>query len=237
MSEEDHRRVRDLLAEYALGLLDDPRRTSVAAHLDGCAACRAELDFVAPAAALLPLADPHRVADRPVPPPDLGDRILAAVRDERRAPEPGGPGESGEPRAPRAPRARGPRALVCACATALLLGLGMGAGVGYAAFAPDPVPLEDVATMVHDGRIEAEADLVPHTWGVEIRLTGSGFAEGRTYRATLYDEDGRAHPAGEFVGVGGRPMVCSLNSALARESAVGFEITDARGTPVITSSF
>jgi len=228
MNGEDHRRVLDLLGEYALGLLDDQRRTLVTAHLAGCAECRAELDFIEPAAALLPLADPYRVAEHPAPPPGLEDRILAAVRDEQVPPE---------PPSSRAPRTHGPRALASTCVATLLLGMGMGAGVGYAAFAPAPVPLEDVATTVHDGRVDAEGDLVPHAWGVEIRLTGSGFEEGETYRATLFDEDGGAHPAGEFVGVGIRPMVCSLNSALPRESAVGFEITDARGIPVVTSSF
>ncbi|XKK41848.1 zf-HC2 domain-containing protein [Nocardiopsis sp. ARC36] len=219
MSGDAHRRVHDLLGAYALGLLDDQQRTSVAAHLDGCAECRAELDFVEPAAAFLPLADPRRVTEHPAPPPDLGDRILAAIRDEG------------------APRARGPRTLVAACAASLVLGLGMGAGAGYAAFAPDPVPLEGVATAVHDSRVDAEADLVPHTWGVEIRLTGTGFEKGETYRATVFDENGGSHPAGEFVGVGADPMVCSLNSALSREAAVGFEITDGRGSPVVSSSF
>lgn len=221
MSRDSHRGVRDLLGAYALDMLEPDQRAAVSAHLDGCAECRAELDFVAPAAELLPLADPDRVSELPSPPPELGERILAGVRAER------------------APRVRAGRArqLVAACVVALLVGVGAGVAAGHAAFAPDPVPLESVATTVHDGGVDAEAELIPHTWGVEIRLTGTGFEEGRTYRATLFDEEGAEHPAGEFVGVGGDPMVCNLNSALLREEAVGFEITDESGEPVVSSSF
>jgi hypothetical protein len=213
--------VRDLLGAYALDMLEPDRRSAVSSHLDGCAECRAELDFIAPAAELLHLADPDRASELPAPPPELGERILAGVRTEH---------------APRV-RARRTRQPVAACVVALLVGIGAGVAAGHTAFAPDPLPLENVATTVHEGGVDADAELIPHTWGVEIRLTGSGFEEGQTYRATLFDEEGVEHSAGEFVGVGGDPMVCNLNSALLREDAVGFEITDESGDPVVSSSF
>lgn len=221
MSAESHRDVRDLLGAYALDMLEPGRRAAVSAHLDGCAACRAELDFVAPAVEILPLADPDRVSALPVPPPELGERILAGVRGQ------------GPPRG----RAWRIRRTVAACVAVLLVGFGAGAAAGHAAFAPGPVPLEGVATTVHGGGMTAEADLVPHTWGVEIRLTGTGFTAGRTFRATLFDEAGTAYPAGEFVGVGEERMVCNLNSSLLRQDAVGFEITDESGEAVVSSSF
>ncbi|WP_049572385.1 anti-sigma factor [Nocardiopsis sp. SBT366] len=221
MNGDSHRGVRDLLGAYALDMLGPDQRAAVSAHLDGCAECRAELDFVAPAAELLPLADPDRLSELPAPPPELGERIVAGVRAEH------------------VPHARGRRArrLLAACAVTLLVGVGAGVVAGHAFFAPEPVPLEGVATTVHEAGVDAEAELIPHTWGVEIRLTGTGFEEGRTYRATLLDATGGEHPAGEFVGVGADPMVCNLNSALLREDAVGFEITDEGGDPVVSSSF
>jgi hypothetical protein len=221
MSRDSHRGVRELLGAYVLEMLEPDQRTAVSAHLDGCAECRAELDFVAPAAELLPLATPDRVSEYPAPPPELGERILAGVRAER---------------APSV-RARRARQLVASYVVAVLMGVGAGVAAAHAAFAPEQAPLEGVATNVHDGRVDAEAELIPHTWGVEIRLTGAGFEEGRTYQATLFDAQGAAHPAGEFVGVGGEPMVCNLNSALLRDDAVGFEITDESGEPVVSSSF
>lgn len=224
MSNDSHREVRNLLGAYALGMLDDGSRAFVDSHLDGCADCRAEVEFIEPAAAALPLADPDRVAAQPAPPPELGERILAAARDEP------------SPRK-RWLRERGTRYTLIASAVALVLGIGVGAAAGYTAFAPDPVPLESVATDVHDERVDADAELIPHTWGVEIRLTGSGFEEGETYRATLFDDEGNLYPAGEFVGVGAEPMVCNLNSSLLRDDAVGFEITDDGGSTVMTSSF
>ena len=40
MTEDDHRRLRELLGSYALGHLDGDEEASVRAHLDGCPACR-----------------------------------------------------------------------------------------------------------------------------------------------------------------------------------------------------
>lgn len=219
MSKDPHREVHDLLGAYALGMLDDADKATVVSHLDGCAECQEELDFIGPAAAALPLADPARVAAQPAPPQELGDRVLSAIRAER----------------PQ--RRTTARMLVAACLVALFVGAGAGVAGGYAAFAPEPPPLEPVAVTIQDDHVEADAELIPHTWGMEIRLTGEGFASGETYRASVIDETGGAHPAGEFIGVGADPMVCNLNSALLREDAVGFEIIGEDGDAVITSSF
>jgi len=50
--------VRDKLAEYQLGGLEQDERAAVAAHLSGCAACRAELEALSRLDALLPAMEP-----------------------------------------------------------------------------------------------------------------------------------------------------------------------------------
>ena len=64
MTTDDHRDWRLLLGAYALGDLSADERASVAAHIEGCPECRAELHELEGVAALLPLADPARIEQR-----------------------------------------------------------------------------------------------------------------------------------------------------------------------------
>jgi hypothetical protein len=79
--------------------------------------------------------------------------------------------------------------------------------------------------------------VVPHTWGMEVKLSGEGFTAGEIYRVSVTEADGDAVPAGEFLGVGPGRLDCNLNSSVLREDAVGFEVADADGAVVLTSSF
>jgi hypothetical protein len=103
---------------------------------------------------------------------------------------------------------------------------------------PDPVPLETVPVQVAaDTDIAATADLVAHTWGVEVKLSGEGFTAGEVYRVTITDENGGTVPAGEFLGVGPAQLDCNLNSSVLREDATGFTVLDAAGEVVLASRF
>ena len=61
MTADDHRDWRLSLGAYALGDLPADERAALAAHLEGCPECRAELRELEGVAALLPLADPARI--------------------------------------------------------------------------------------------------------------------------------------------------------------------------------
>ena len=78
-----HREMRELLGAYALGGLSKDAHAAVRAHVDGCPACRGELAEIAPLADALRLVDPDALSVVPVPPPDLGDRIVDRVLAER----------------------------------------------------------------------------------------------------------------------------------------------------------
>lgn len=75
--DRDHGSSRDLLGAYALGAVTPEERRAVAAHLEGCGACRTELTRLRAAVHALPLA----LRDRE-PPPALRDRIEAGVLSE-----------------------------------------------------------------------------------------------------------------------------------------------------------
>ncbi|MGW6445803.1 anti-sigma factor family protein [Lentzea sp. NPDC055074] len=98
------------------------------------------------------------------------------------------------------------------------------------------VPLEPVALVQAPG-VTAEAAIVPHTWGVEIKLDGHGFAAGQTYRVAVTGTDGGEVSAGSFLGTGANTMHCNLNSSVLRANASGFVVRDASGAITLSSTF
>ncbi|MEU4396798.1 hypothetical protein [Kribbella sp. NPDC023855] len=74
--------------------------------------------------------------------------------------------------------------------------------------------------------VQSTAQVVPHTWGMEIKLAGSGFDAGKRYYVIVVGVDGRVAQAGEFIGTGPKPMLCNLNSSVLRADAKFFEVLD-----------
>lgn len=85
MTAEGCRPWRELLGAHVLGHLATDERVALEAHVDGCAACRDELEELRPLARALPAADPVRLGTRPAPPADLADRVTTRIRDARKA--------------------------------------------------------------------------------------------------------------------------------------------------------
>ncbi|SFT65187.1 Putative zinc-finger [Geodermatophilus amargosae] len=226
----EHRELRELLGVAALGALEPAEHDRLQAHLDGCPSCRAELAELTPLAARLAAVDPDALDETPTPPPGLGAAVLARIAAEEQ--------RSGPPRHRATPLPRR-RALRPVLAAAAVVGVAAaGAAVGWLVRpVPDPPPLEPVSVQAVDPGVEARADLIPHTWGVEVRLTGTGFADGEVYRVAVTDDDGREVPAGEFLGIGNAELRCNLNSAVLRADAVGFEVVDDDGDVVVRSDF
>lgn len=73
--------IRDLLDAAALDALDEPDASAVAAHVEGCVACRAALDRAREAAAAIGLSAPLLRL-----PASGRERVLAGVRGERASP-------------------------------------------------------------------------------------------------------------------------------------------------------
>ncbi|MEJ7651094.1 MAG: zf-HC2 domain-containing protein [Nakamurella sp.] len=218
MNESTHRELRESLGWLAIGRVEDAERSRLEAHLDGCAACRAELADLVATTGRLALVDPDRLDDQPAPPADLGDRVITAAL------------RSGHPR-----RRTG---WLVAAAAAVVLALG---GLGGWLLRPVPqvatVPLEPVAVTSNDTAVRASAELIPHTWGVEIQLTATGFSAGERYTVEVVSADGTHPGAGAFIGVGERSMRCNLNSPVLRSDATGFRVLDDSGAVVVASSF
>lgn len=227
-----HQDLRTALGAYLLGGLSDDEARQVETHLASCATCRAELADLGPVAAWLEevRASGVDLAAPENPPADLGARILEVVAAEEDR-------EHSEQRRRFWLRSGTLAAVSGAAAAAVLV-------VGLAVTGPDPepvVPLEavpvEVTTAGDRAGVTADADLVNHTWGVEVKLRGTGFRTGARYAVVVVGTDGETHPAGEFVGVGATEMLCNLNSSVLRDQAAGFEVRDEAGAVVAASSF
>jgi hypothetical protein len=92
---------------------------------------------------------------------------------------------------------------------------------------------EPVASLASAAGLDVEAQLVDHTWGLEIELQGTGFQEGARYRVVVLDRSGQTYPSGEFVGVGEVEMDCALSSAVLRADAVAFRVVGSGGRTVV----
>ncbi len=219
MDSEEHRLIREMLGAYALGQLTGREETTVRWHVDSCLSCRTELATISPLAEPLKLVDLSHLSDVPSPPAHLDEAIVSRIRAERRPP------------AMRARRwAVG---LVAAALVAIAAG-----GVGYwVAPRPPALPLESVAVQQSAPGISSDVDVVPHTWGMEIKLTARGFERDKTYRVLVTDKKGNQVSAGEFIGTGGEEMRCNLNSSVLRANATGFQVFGPGDEIVLTSRF
>ena len=223
MNEHEHHDLRMSLGAYVLGQLSAAETTALESHLDTCPDCTAELAELTPAAAALGQLRGRPTPDKAlVPPADLGDRVVDAVT-------------SAAHRERRQTWLRAASLTAAAAVIAVVATLAAQSLIGSEQ--PARVPLEAVQVQTERPGLEATADLVNHTWGVEVKLHAAGFDRGGRYRVSVLGVDGKRFPAGEFVGIGDKDMECNLNSSVLRDQASGFEVRDAAGQVVVTSAF
>ena len=217
---EEHRYWREMIGAFVLGRLDEDKRAALQAHLDGCAECRAEVEELRPVAGALADAAPEHIDPEEFPPADLIDGVIAQVGRERQL------------QRRRQRRRWFGRSALAAAAAALFVAIGF--FVLPQILAPE-VPLEPVAFSEVAPGVEAEADLIAHTWGTETKLVASGLEDGQTYRVMLRGEDGARVPSGAFIGTGNEPVECNLNAALLREDATRLVVRTADGELVLSA--
>ena len=219
-----HRVQRESLGAYVLGHLPAEEAERVRVHLAQCDTCATELAELRPAAAALgaAMASGRTQVGSAGPSFDLAARIESSIRSEER-------------HVARSRTARtGAIAMLSAAAAAAVL------VVGLRLSAPEPAPaalLEAVSVVDQAAGVQATADLVDHTWGVEVKLLASGLRLGGRYAVTVMGEDGTSYPAGAFVGTGAKPVKCNLNAGVLRSDAAGFVVRDEDGSVVLRSTF
>jgi len=200
MKAEGCREWRERIGALLLGQLPEEERFATEAHLDGCPACRAEAEALAPVASLLGRADPDRLVPAPAPPPRLGDRIVGRIAVERRT-----------ERRRRTRLRLGLTAAAAAAAAAAVVTL-----VG----SDQSTPSETVAFRSLPRGASAEATLAPRPWGSEISVRVHGFRPGTLCQVWLRRFNGKRVPAGSFRYVyDGEGDHAGLSSAVAPDDA------------------
>lgn len=214
-----HEGLTALLGPAALGLLTSVEQQQLDRHLRTCAQCRSELtELLAVVDRLGELEDEPALLEDLQPSATRAEAVLAAVAAERTR------GRA---------RARRWQAVLAAAASVAVLTAGVVAATSMDSGGPR-VPLEAVVVQAPPG-VEASADLVPHTWGVEIKLAATGLAVGQPYTVQVLTATGQRIDAGAFLGTGERRLLCNLNASVLRADAVGFVVQDAGGDQVLTA--
>ena len=201
MRAEDCRQWRERIGALVLGQLSEDERFATEAHLEGCPACRAEAEALAPLASLLSRADPDRLTPAPAPPPRLGERIARRIAAERR---------SDTRRRTRLRLGLGAATATAAAAAAALILLG----------SSPSTPSQAVAFSSLPRGVSVEATLEPRPWGSDVSLQVRGFRPGTLCRVWLRRSDGKRVPAGSFRYVyDGESDEAALSSAVAPDDA------------------
>jgi hypothetical protein len=201
-----------LLGAYVLGALDDEERDRVDAHIEGCVACREELESLfAVRAQLARLSEADVVALDPAPaPPALRTRVLAAVRAQRR----------------RVVRRRLAAAVVLTAVVAAAVALALPAAEhGGQARA---VTATDAATGVR-----AAVAARPKAWGTELTLRLSGATPGERCRLIARARDGRHAVAATWWATYRGTAEVTGAAALPAEDLVALDVVTAAGRRLI----
>jgi Putative zinc-finger len=208
MKAEGCREWRERIGALVLGQLPEDEQFATEAHLDGCPACRAEAQALAPVASLLGRVDPDQLAPAPAPPRRLGERVLRLIAAERRA-----------KRRRRLRLRLGMAGATAAAAAAAVVVLVTMPG------SDEGTPSETVAFRSLPRDAFAEATLEPRPWGSEISVKVYGFRRGTLCQVWLRDSDGERVPAGSFRYVyQGEGEHLSSAVALGDAEAIGLRI-------------
>jgi hypothetical protein len=213
MSSEACRSMRELMGAYVLGSLEPDQRSALVAHLDGCPECRAEVAELATVARALPLADPLRSGERPLPPDHLEGALLDRIASER----------------VEARRSRFRRASVTGlAAVALVAAIVVVAGILDSS---QRISLDLAAA----GGAGGDAVLEYYRWGTQIELDIEGLPEEEVYGVWLESPTGDRVPAGTFWTPEEGGIEVTLTAAMNLKDCKGLGISDQDGETVMHS--
>jgi hypothetical protein len=199
------REWRGDIAALAIDRLAPDDRARVLAHVDSCADCRTELTMLEHLSRAMTHADATRLDHEPAPPPELRDRIMTRLSDERAVVR-------------RLARRRVGRVLAAVAAVVLLA---LGAGVmlrddGGNDRVPFAFALADTS---------GSFTLHRNSTGTSITFTHQGLDPQAVYWLWLTDSTGKRVAAGTFNGTED-PATVTMQAALPLDKVVRVWVTD-----------
>lgn len=223
-----------LSGAYAADALDDLERVRFERHLADCEDCRAEVESLREAVALLA----EDVAT--TPPPGLRDRVLAGIETVRPLP-PAVPGTTPTD-TPAARRARHWWPLLVAASVLAVLGVGLAAWQPWSTGAPTLTATErvlqaddaeEVTVSFDDGSSATLTRSVSEGRAVITTRDLASPPSGRVYELWLQDPEGEFSPAG-LMPVGADQTLL-LEGDASEAVAAGITIEPAGGSPQPTT--
>lgn len=196
MTTDGCRNWKEWLGAYALGQLPEQEKLALEAHLEGCAACRTEVDSLLAVSRLLPHADPEHFGPAPQPPAELGRRIAATIGSERRAKQ--------RQRRLRFGLGFGGAAAAAAAVLAIFV-LSGGESSG---------PERHVSFRSLPDGVKIGATLEPQAFGTEIHMYVKGISSGTLCQVYMRGPDGKDISAGTFRYRWGGDSAAVLSAAL-----------------------
>jgi anti-sigma-K factor RskA len=220
MPTEACRDWRGDLGLEALGALDEPARTALLAHLDGCVDCRRALDELRSVANALDLADLTRIGDGAdlAPPGELGDRILGRLQWERAAQK---------KRRRRWGYIASAIGTAAAVIVALVLALGSGGGGGAGGTV--------VALRSSEQGVRAQAVLYSQDTGTRVSLRVHGLDDHEFYWLWVTGSNGKRIAAGSFSPSKANENL-TMSAALSRGATKRVWVTD-EGNNVVLDGY
>lgn len=226
MSDDGHVAQERLIA-YALDELPVEEVRFVEVHVRTCRRCAEVVDDVRELTDRLAEGGDDLLEPAPPAPTAALDGVLAAVRASQ-APA----------AAPSPSTSRGRAGLVAVAASLLVVGAVLGGVVGRVTAPGEPTPpKETVVVAALAPGVQGQAQLVAHTWGVEVDLGVTGLRAGAPYTVVVLDSAGAVVGAGGLVGTGEVQASCSVTAPLLRNAATGFRVIDESGKDVLTARF
>lgn len=205
-----HADLRLALGAYVLGALEPAERAELAAHLEDCARCRAEVAEFAPLPGLLRRLTPDeaRTSAEPVPVGPLRGAVAVATRRRR------------------VRRWR----LVAVAATVAVVG-GIGAAV---VVEQDTGPAGETISATDPGTgVHASAILRQTASGTKIALTMQGVRAGEHCRLVTIARDGRRQVSGSWRAAYDGDVVVDVATDLEPSQLARLQVTTLAGRPLV----
>jgi hypothetical protein len=200
------REWRGDIAALAIDRLHPDERARVLAHVDSCVDCRAELTVLQNLTRAMVHADATRLDHEPAPPPELRDRIMLRLNDERAV--------------VRRLSRRRVRRVLAAVAAVMIIALGAGVMLRDSGDDSDPVQFAFALPDTNGSFV-----LHRNSTGTSITFTHEGLDPQDIYWLWLTDSTGKRVAAGTFLGAAEANTV-TMQAALALDRVVRVWVTD-----------
>jgi anti-sigma factor RsiW len=206
---------REAIAMNVFGNLSANEQAGLAAHLEGCLACRDVAEEFAETYRLLGYVDPTNVTPTASVPPELTDQVLRHLH--------------GEGRALRRRRR-------------LRVGVASGIGLVAAALiliavvsANTSTPRQRTLALRGPATVSATAVLSARSWGTSLALHERGLPGGKVYTVSMETSSGYWWVAGTYRSVSGGPVDATMSCAIKMSQITGLRVVDGAGDVVLSS--